>query len=186
MAETRITGGAWRGRVIPTPGGAQVRPTRSMVRAALFNILGQNMDGWRIVDLYAGAGSVGFEALSRGAAHVLFVERHAGTSRLIAASADRFGCTDRCGVVTSDVIAWLRRQETLVANLVFLDAPYRDEELTRALGRLGDLAPELVVCEHHAARRLPDHLGELLQIRRAVYGLTALTFFRREGETGEP
>ncbi len=75
MADSRITGGEWRGRPLTTPPGMEVRPTRGMVRQALFNILGDTGSGARVVDLYAGAGSLGFEALSRGAVRATFVDR---------------------------------------------------------------------------------------------------------------
>lgn len=182
MAQTRITGGEWRGRPVATPRGMDVRPTTARVREALFNILGAEIVDARVVDLYAGAGTVGFEALSRGAAHVTFVERAREPQALIAETARRLGCAERAAVVRSDVIAWLRRRprEPARAALCFLDAPYRDDELLEALRLLGELGPPLVVCEHHRARRLPARLGELVEVRQAAYGMTHLTFWRRE------
>ena len=93
-AATRITAGAWRGRRVDTPPGLDTRPTTSLVRQALFNILGE-VAGASVVDLYAGAGTVGFEALSRGAARVTFVERNRSTLRLVARTAERLECTGR-------------------------------------------------------------------------------------------
>lgn len=183
MAETRITGGEFRGRVIATPKGMPLRPTRSMVREALFNILAAEIGGARVVDLYAGVGSVGFEALSRGAASAVFVERNARHRALIAATAERFGCADRTQVVGADVIAWLRGGGAAVAaaaDLVYVDAPYRDPSLDVCLELLGSSPPALVVCEHHRERRLPAELGGLRQVREADYGLNRLTFWRRE------
>jgi len=75
MAQTRITAGQWRGRIVGTQTGMRIRPTRSMVRESLFNILGGRVDGARVLDLYAGAGTLGFEALSRQAATATFVDR---------------------------------------------------------------------------------------------------------------
>ena len=180
MAETRISGGAWRGRRIATPRGLEVRPTRSMVRQALFNILGQELAGWRVVDLYAGAGSVGFEALSRGAARVTFVDRHPQSLRLIAATSDGLGCRDRVELVAFDAVSWLRRHQTQVAaaDLCFVDAPYRDAQLDQVLRLLGELSPRLLVCEHHRDRPMPAELGPLSAVRTARYGLTGLTIYR--------
>ena len=189
MAESRITGGEWRGRRITTPRGLDVRPTRGMVRQALFNILGARVSGARVVDIYAGAGSLGFEALSRGAAHVSFVERSPASLRLIADTARRFDCLDRVELVAAEAVAWLRRRPSEVseADLCFLDAPYRDERVTVALDLLGSLAPKLLVCEHHRARPLPGELGELTAVRTAHYGLTDLTLYqRREHEEASP
>ena len=185
MAETRISGGAWRGRLISTPRGLEVRPTRSMVRQALFNILGQEMAGWRVVDLYAGAGSVGFEALSRGATRATFVDRRPESLRLIGATAARLGCPDRVELVGLEAVAWLRRRPAQVgeSDLCFVDAPYRDQRLDQALDLLAALSPRLIVCEHHRDRPMPAELGPLLAVRSARYGLTGLTFFRRQDET---
>ena len=95
MAASRITGGEWRGRLLTTPRGLEVRPTRGMVRQALFNILGTRVAGAPVVDLYAGAGSLGFEALSRGALRATFVDRRPQSLALVrprpAASAARTG-----------------------------------------------------------------------------------------------
>src|ERR1700692_265549 len=95
LAQTRITAGEWRGRVGGTPSGREVRPTRAMVRQSVYDILGARVVGARMLDLYAGAGTVGFEALSRGAATVTFVERHREGLALIARTAEPLGCRER-------------------------------------------------------------------------------------------
>ena len=181
-AATRITAGAWRGRQVDTPPGLDTRPTTSLVRQALFNILG-DVEGAAVVDLYAGAGTVGFEALSRGAARVTFVERHRRTLRLVEQTAERLGCAARCRVVAADALAWIRRRpaELAAADLVFLDAPYKDQGLFAVLDALGAQSPPLVVCEHHRAARLPDAVGGLERVREATYGTTRLSFYRRVG-----
>jgi len=94
-AQTRITAGEWRGRLISTPRGSAVRPTRSLVRQSLFNILGDRVIDADVVDLYAGAGTVGFEALSRGAESATFVERSRESLAAITETAVRFRCADR-------------------------------------------------------------------------------------------
>ena len=181
-AATRITAGAWRGRQVDTPPGLATRPTTSLVRQALFNILG-DVDGAAVVDLFAGAGTVGFEALSRGAARVTFVERDRPTLRLVARTAERLGCADRCRLVAADALAWVRGRppDLAGADLVYLDAPYRDTGAIAVLGALGAQSPPLVVCEHHRAAMLPDAVGGLERVREATYGTTRLTFFRRVG-----
>jgi 16S rRNA (guanine966-N2)-methyltransferase len=179
-AQTRITGGEWRGRVLSTPREQLLRPTRSVVREALFNILGDAVIGASLVDLFAGAGTVGFEALSRGAGTVVFVDRDERALAHVRATADRLGCAARCQIVRSDVLAWVRSQprELRDATIVFIDAPYRDDVIVDALGVLGDAPPPLVVCEHHRARRLPDRIGGLTVVRRSHYGITDLSVLR--------
>ena len=180
-AQTRITAGEWRGRVVGTPPGREVRPTRAMVRQSVFNILGTGVVGARMIDLYAGAGTVGFEALSRGAASVTFVERHREALALIAKTAERFGCRDRCTLVGADVPRWLRgaAAQTAEADLCYVDAPYQDPELDRVLELLGAAPPRLVVCEHHRAREIPEQIGNLTRFREARYGLTIISFLQR-------
>ncbi|MFN2569928.1 MAG: 16S rRNA (guanine(966)-N(2))-methyltransferase RsmD [Candidatus Dormibacteria bacterium] len=180
MAQTRITAGAWRGRLIDTPPGLGMRPTRSMVREALFNILGGRVVDAHVVDLYAGAGSLGFEALSRGAASATFVERHRGALDLIGHTAERLGCAGRVRIVAADVIDWLRRRpvELHRAHICLVDAPYRDQAVLEALRLLGEAPPPLVVCEHHHARTLPDEIGGLRVFRQARYGLTDLSLYQ--------
>jgi 16S rRNA (guanine966-N2)-methyltransferase len=180
-AQTRITAGDWRGRVVNTPAGREVRPTRAMVRQSLYDILGTRVVGARMIDLYAGAGTVGFEALSRGAASVTFVERHREALALIAKTAERFGCRDRCTLVGAEVRRWLRgaAAETEAADLCYVDAPYQDPELDSVLELLGAAPPRLVVCEHHRARAIPEHIGALTRFREARYGLTTISFLQR-------
>jgi 16S rRNA (guanine966-N2)-methyltransferase len=181
LAQTRITAGEWRGRVVSTPSGREVRPTRAMVRQSVYDILGARVVGARMLDLYAGAGTVGFEALSRGAATATFVERHREALALIASTAERFGCRDRCSLVGADVPRWLRgaSAQTEEADLCYVDAPYRDPELERVLELLGAAPPRLVVCEHHRAREIPEHIGNLTRFREARYGLTTISFLQR-------
>jgi 16S rRNA (guanine966-N2)-methyltransferase len=187
VAETRITAGEWRGRVVDTPPGLEVRPTRSMVRQSVFDILGSRVVGARMLDLYAGAGTVGFEALSRGAARATFVERHRDALRLIAKTADRFGCRDRCTLIGADVRRWLRGAivETAATDICYVDAPYQDPELDPVLELLGASPPRLVVCEHHRARGIAEQVGTLTRFREARYGLTTISFLQRNAAASD-
>jgi 16S rRNA (guanine966-N2)-methyltransferase len=185
-AETRITAGEWRGRALVTPKhGMSVRPTTALVRQALFNILGDRIVDAKVVDLYAGAGTVGFEALSRGAARVTFVERERLALECVAATAAKLGAGGRVRTIAAEVVTWLRGRPREVdgADLVFLDAPYKDDTVDEALRLLGESAAPLVVCEHHRARRLPERIGGLARVREQLYGATRLTILRRDSTT---
>ena len=188
MARTRITAGEWRGRVVGTPTGTGIRPTRSMVRESLFNIVADRVAGARVLDLYAGAGTLGFEALSRGAATATFVDRDPAALRLVATTAERLRCGDRCRLVRASVIAWARRsgREIAAADLCFIDPPYREAELDRVLEILGLSPPALVVCEHHEKHRLPTRIGALAPVRAVRHGLTTLTFLQRTTDGAQP
>ena len=185
MAETRITAGEFRGRVVHTPRGMAVRPTRSMVRASLFNILGDRVIDARVLDLYAGAGTLGFEALSRGADQVVFVDHDARSLGCIAATAAEFRCAERCDLVAAEVLRHLRRAgaELCRFDIAFLDAPYRDPELEQVLETLGEHPPALVVCEHHERRRIAETAGSLVRFRQVRHGLTTLSLFHPAAET---
>ena len=188
-AQTRVTGGAWRGRVLATPREPFLRPTRSVVREALFNILGDAIVGARFIDLYAGAGTVGFEALSRGAAGATFVDGDPRALALVRATAERLGCAASCTVVRADAVRWVQAQpaELRGADIVFLDAPYRDDSVVDALEALGHDPPPVVVCEHHRARALAERVGGLAVVRRTRYGISDLSILRPAGmEAAEP
>ena len=180
MTQTRITAGEFRSRVITTPSGDLTRPTTSRVREALFNILSRDVVGATVVDLYAGAGTVGFEALSRGAAGVTFVERRRAAVVAIASTAAAFGCEARCTIVHAEVAHWVTTATDAIAaaDLCFLDAPYQDPGVDRVLAKIGSRPAHLVVCEHHRARQLADRIGTMERIREARYGLTTLSMYR--------
>ncbi|TFG85207.1 MAG: 16S rRNA (guanine(966)-N(2))-methyltransferase RsmD [Chromatiales bacterium] len=132
----RIIGGRWRGRRIDVVDGAELRPTPDRVRETLFNWLMPVLPGVRCLDLYAGTGVLGLEALSRGAAESWFVERDAGAAAAIEATLQRLndpgtgsrdGSTDR--VLTTDAERWLGKPPLSTFGLVFLDPPYAANNL---------------------------------------------------------
>ena len=184
MAQTRITAGEWRGRVIDTPRGLAVRPTRSMVRESLFNVIRDRVGGAAVLDLYAGAGTLGFEALSRGALHATFVDRDHASVQAMTTTAARFGCAERCSILRADVIRYLERspEHVAAAAICFLDAPYRDPELEHVLTLLGQAPPQLVVCEHHERRLIPQRIGALQLVRQLRHGLTTLSLLQPTSE----
>ncbi len=183
IAQTRITGGEWRGRLLSTPREQLLRPTRAVVREAIFNILADEVVGAEVVDLFAGAGTVGFEALSRGARDAHFVDRDERALAHVRASAEKLGCAMRCSLVLADALGWVRGLPAGLANadIVFVDAPYRDDAVMDVLAALGEAPPPLVVCEHHRARSVPDRIGGLAVVRRGRYGITDLSFLRSVG-----
>ena len=178
MAETRVTAGQWRGRKIDTPRGDNTRPTTSKVREALFNILGERVDGARVLDLYAGAGTFSFEALSRGARHATLVERDRKVVAVIRATAERLGCSDRVTVVTDSVEHWLSRGRDDRYDVIWIDPPYADDAVLKVLEAAASLSPRLLVCEHRRSRKLPDSVGAMSRTRTATYGQTSLSFYK--------
>ena len=179
----RIIAGALKGRRLVTPRGRDTRPTADQVRIALMDTLMPYLDGARFLDLYAGAGTVGLEALSRGAAQATFVERD---PRAVAALRDNIGALGVGGqarVMPTGVAGGLERLagEGAHFDLVFLDPPY-DVDPAPALARLEAAglapAPARVILEHLTKQPPPPAVGALRAYRTRRFGETMLTFFR--------
>ncbi len=121
--EVRIIGGLWKRSRLPVPDKPGLRPTTDRVRETLFNWLGQDLTGWRVLDAFAGSGALGFEAASRGAAEVLLIERDPVLVALLEASRARLKAT-ALRVVRADAMAWLQRGPAAAFELVMLDPPF--------------------------------------------------------------
>jgi 16S rRNA (guanine(966)-N(2))-methyltransferase RsmD len=182
----RIIGGTAKGRRLATLRSWALRPTPDRVREALFNILGSRVVGARVLDLFAGSGAVGLEALSRGASAAVFVEAHEAACRLIERNLQACGLQERAEVWQADVLEALTRLRARGASfdLVFLDPPYRSALGDATLQRLGDgallAADGLVVAEHFFKRPLADGYGRLQRLRLARFGDVALSFYRAQ------
>jgi 16S rRNA (guanine966-N2)-methyltransferase len=138
----RIVGGAWGGRRLQAPPGDATRPTSDRVREALFSILGDRVDGARVLDLFAGSGALGLEALSRGAAEATFVDSAAAPLKALAANLGTLGA--EAEVRRQDALRFLgsARNQARVYDLVFLDPPYR--LANRLGGRLSEELPHVL------------------------------------------
>jgi 16S rRNA (guanine966-N2)-methyltransferase len=162
------------------------------VKQTLFAILDPELRGAIVLDLFAGSGAAGIEALSRGAAHATFVERGAGAIQTIKANLQRTRLAARATVTKSEVLVWLcdlARTNEPPATLVVLDPPYDDPAaLTAALEALGPLlAPNARVVAKHFWRDAPQaRIGLLASDRERRFGETALTFYRRVDAIASP
>jgi len=131
----RIIGGAWRSRVLQFAGAPGVRPTPDRVRETLFNWLGQDLSGCRCLDLFAGAGALGFEALSRGAAEVVMVDDSRAAYGALRENAARLGA-DRLRLVLGDALNFLALAGSGTFEVVFVDPPYGSALVPAVLSRL--------------------------------------------------
>jgi len=171
--------------------GPGTRPLGDRVKQTLFAILEPELRGARFLDLFAGSGAAGIEALSRGAAHATFVERDAGAIRTITANLRRTGLGDRAAVTRADVVPWLRdraRTQEPPYSAALLDPPYEDPAaLMAALEAVGPLlAPGArVVAKHFWRDGPPAVIGLLASERERRFGETALTFYRRADDITE-
>jgi 16S rRNA (guanine(966)-N(2))-methyltransferase RsmD len=178
VSRLRVTGGESRGRRLKAP--RNIRPTQSIVKEAIFNIVGPVIEDARVLDLFAGSGAIGIEALSRGAAHVTFVDREPRGLAILRQNLDALGLKERARVVRADVARWLDASpdEVKEADLVFLDPPYGDEALDLALKAL-DRGPgdPTVVAEYSRHQTLPA-LKRLRVDRERRYGDTMVAVLK--------
>jgi 16S rRNA (guanine(966)-N(2))-methyltransferase RsmD len=175
----RIIAGELKGRRLETPDWAGLRPTSDRLRETLFNVLAPSVRGARVLDGFAGTGAVGIEALSRGAAHVTFVERDPRAVRLIQGNLSRCGVNDRYAIIRAGFAdASAKLDEGW--DIVFLDPPYGQAELDGALAAAEPLVGRsgILVVEHATRDRPPAHAGSLTLTRTLVAGDSALAFYR--------
>jgi 16S rRNA (guanine(966)-N(2))-methyltransferase RsmD len=189
----RISAGALKGKKIGTrkifttkSGAAELRPTSSKVREALFDILRNEITGASFLDLYAGSGAVGFEALSRGARKACFVENDQQRARAIQEVVRKTGLEDKTSVYQEPVMGFLGRADRsgMLFDIIFVDPPYASEEILEALSFIdkGHLLQDggHIITEH-ASKKPPDDSGltTLHRIKSYRYGDTMLTRYRK-------
>ncbi len=187
----RIIAGTYRSRVLAAPPGMATRPTSDRLRETLFNILAPRIEGAAFLDLYAGSGAVGLEALSRGAASVTFVERAQPALKALRANLSTLGIQQGLHVRTAAAAAFLRAYRGHAFHLVFLDPPYdAAAEYESTLGLLGGAAASilaadaLVIAEHRRKQRLEECCGALARTRLLEQGDAALSFYAARGGMG--
>ncbi len=181
----RIVGGDLGGRVLRAPAGAATRPTSEKVREAIFGILrrlGSPMEGSRVLDLFAGSGALGIEALSRGATHATFVDFGKAPLEVIRGNLNALGLDGRALVLGGDAVAAAGRAVSPPFDFVFIDPPYASDLATRATLAIPaeNLAPEAtVIIEHDRRHAPPENLGSLVRTDERRYGDTLVSFYQR-------
>src|SRR5882762_4875055 len=185
----RVVAGKFRSRPLASMPGTDIRPTSDKLRETLFNVLcadGDALVGQTFLDLFAGTGAVGIEALSRGARKVVFVESSAKAAVLIRENLASLGVTEGFSIQRSDVTAALRKMANagMVAQVVFLDPPYAGQTLYQgtleALAQWSGVNAETVVIAEHDKRFDPgETVGALQRERLLKQGDAALSFYRK-------
>lgn len=181
----RIIGGKAKGRRVSHDKSGDLRPTSAMVRESVFNIIRTRICGARFLDLFAGTGAVGLEALSRGASSVTFVERDRARGERIRRTVREFGFAGRATVVCAEALGYLREVEGGERfDLVFADPPYRYrhfDELFRMVYNSGILVSGgLLIVEHSARNPLAGSREGYSFMRDYRYGDTGISVFRRD------
>ncbi len=178
----RVIAGTARGRPLVAPRGAHTRPITDRVKETLFGILADRVVDARVLDLYAGSGSVGIEALSRGAASCDFVEHDRRAIAAIHENLERAGVSANASVHAIDVMRYLEGEEAGF-ELAFLDPPYEERAILAPLKRLvARLAPDATVVVKHHWRTSVTELPGLLRWRERRFGETTLTFLAATDE----
>ena len=186
----RVITGLLKGRKIPTLQGQGVRPTSLRAREALFSILGPIIPGACVADLFAGSGSIGIEALSRGAAKAIFVEQSPEAGRILESTLTQFNLDAQSLVLVQDVA--LAIQNSLLVgwqpfDVLYIDPPYRYEHSNLLLTQIehADLVATNghIIYEHFSKTTPPSSIGNWTLTRTTKYGDTALTFYRPQAQT---
>jgi 16S rRNA (guanine966-N2)-methyltransferase len=177
VSRLRVSGGEAKGRRLKAP--KNIRPTQGMVKQAIFNMVGPRIEGANVLDLFAGSGAIGIEALSRGAESVTFVDQQPRGLAILRQNLDALGFKERARLVRSDVVRWLEASPDAVsgADFIFLDPPYDDAVLDRALKALDTTVAEATVLAEHSRRRPLPELSRLRVDRQRRYGDTLVTVF---------
>ncbi len=189
----RISAGNLKGRKInfreaQTAAAKQdaLRPTSSKVRESVFNIIGNLIVDAKFIDLYAGTGAVGIEALSRGASAVFFVEADRKRTEQMEKILKDCGYLSRADIIKGEASVFIAKaiKKGLKFDIIFLDPPYHSGELEHILPLLsdGDLLHDegIIIAEHLSKKKLPDEIGKLVQKKAYKYGDTMLTLYRKK------
>ena len=176
----RVITGSARGRRLETLAGEDVtRPTSQAVKEALFSSIQFEIEGRRVLDLFAGCGQLGIEALSRGAAVCTFVENNRAAYKITEGNINHCGFGDRANLVFADAVSFLMRGGSY--DIAFLDPPYSEGLYQKCLDALGKCMSDdgVIICESKASEALPDVAGGFAKSREKKYGKSKLTYYRK-------
>jgi 16S rRNA (guanine966-N2)-methyltransferase len=176
----RIISGTFGGRKIDAPDTTRTHPMGERIRNALFNSIGDEIKGARVLDAFAGTGSIGLEALSRGAHDVLFIERDRVAQKILADNIAALGVEDRSTIIRTSTSNWLEKNEQKEFDIIFVDPPYHDAQFSTVERIFGLLKlGGLMVLSHPGRGEVPTRTGVVVVDNRS-YGNAYLTFYRRE------
>ena len=179
----RVIGGKYRGRILRAPHGREVRPTSDRLRETLFNIIAPHIEGSRFLDICAGSGAIGIEALSRGAASATFIDSSRRACAVIESNLASLSITSNATIINKDAVAAFKRLSGDEAkfDIIFFDPPYASEiysQVMRGIAAGQLLAPDaLVITEHRAKAPPAAEYGGLKIDREVKQGESALAFY---------
>ena len=174
----RIIAGIFGGRTIKAPEGKITHPMSDRVRGSLFNIIGENIKGAEVLDIFAGTGSLGLEALSRGAKNVTFIERDRIANKILNENIETLGLSSITNTTQIGASTWIDKNEKKIYDIIFADPPYNNLQLS-TVSRLGGLLKPngLMVLSYPGSGEVPPVDGVVVVDNRS-YGTAALAFYR--------
>lgn len=178
----RVITGSARGKRLAAPEGSDTRPTPDRVKEGFFSAIQFDIEGRRVLDLFAGSGQLGIEALSRGAQSAVFVDASQGSVNLIKKNLETCGFTEKAKVYRSDYAAFTAMSRESF-DLVFLDPPYKAGLLMPAVNAVLPLVSDYgcIICEHPPEVEPAESVGDFSVSRRYRYGKVLITVYRKEG-----
>lgn len=176
----RIISGEFGGRKIEAPDNSRTHPMSERARNALFNSIANYIRGAYVLDAFAGTGAIGLEALSRGARHVVFIERDHIAQKVLAKNSTLLGVQDRVNIQRATVHGWLETAKNETFDLIFADPPYHDPQFSTVAQLFRLLKPGgIMVLSHPGRGEVPSQDGVVVVDNRS-YGNADLTFYRRD------
>jgi 16S rRNA (guanine966-N2)-methyltransferase len=176
----RLISGKFGGRLIQTPDGKITHPMSERVRSSLFNILGDKVKDAEVLDAFAGSGSLGFEALSRGALHVTFVDHDRVASDTLKGNINKLEVNQQTVVLQMDIESWLKNNNGKLYDVIFTDPPYNDMQFS-TVSRLAQLlSPNgIMILSYPGRGEVPPEIGIVVVDNRS-YGTAGLAFYRKK------
>lgn len=176
----KIIAGEYRGRVLKTPEGKQVRPSSGLLRGVIFNVLGDFVAGKKVLDIYAGSGALGIEALSRGAAEVTMVEADRATVGLISQNLELLKVQDKARVIIQDALEFISSSGGKY-DIILADPPYLANVSSQILDLISKhdlLAPGgILVIQHHRAEKIVSETEKLVLWKNKRHGKSSVEFY---------
>lgn len=176
----RIISGIYGGRTIKTPGSKTTHPMGDRVRGSLFNIIGNEIDGAKVLDIFAGSGSLGIEALSRGASNVTFVERDNLACKILQENIKSFNLEENSKILKMSASTWIDKNQDNFFDIIFADPPFNDPQFS-TVSRLGGLLkPNGLMLLSYSGRGAVPLVNEVVVVDNRSYGNATLTFYRKK------
>lgn len=179
----RVITGTAKGRRLTTLEGEDIRPTAAKVKGAIFNSIQFDIEGRTVLDLFAGSGQLGIEALSRGAKKAFFVDLSREAIKVINDNLEHCRLKDNASVFNGDSISYLKTTREKF-DIVFIDPPYKKQLAVKALSLVLNIMNDggIIVCETDIKEELPDAVGEYTVTKQDTYSKTKLTIYRFSGD----